>query len=372
MHKLRILRHLAVLAPSALVLALVLASVLVLISSVHAATVEQLYEVSYPVETQQPEERKAAIEQALLELLVRVTGNSQIAESPQAVELLKNSAGFVRQFQYSIRPAEDTTFGESNKEQPILNVLFDEISIKQALWRHNLPVWGKTRPATLLWVAIQDSEKRYLLDANNGREIVDVIDGLAQKRGIPVIYPLMDLEDQMNIRVSDVWGGFADNISSASMRYPAEEVLSGRIFLDPFGTWQARWTLAHGGEQTVWQISGEDLAIVLEQGMHGLADNVAARYASIASEDAQSGLQIQIADIGDINALVKATKYLESLSQISKLHLAKVDSAQAVFQIELRSDSKALTRAISLGRTLMQDTQEADVGNAVLAYRLIP
>ncbi|MDH5216734.1 MAG: DUF2066 domain-containing protein [Gammaproteobacteria bacterium] len=359
MQKHRILRYMAAL------------SLLFCVLSVNAATVERLYEVAYPVETQQAQERKAAIEQALLELLVRVTGNSQIAELPQTVELLEKASGFVRQFQYSVRQNENSPFGESRKEQAILNVVFDEVAIKQALWKHNLPVWGKTRPATLLWIAIQDSEKRYLLDANNAQEIVDVMNAQAQKRGIPVIYPLMDLEDQMNIKVSDVWGGFIDNISGASSRYPAEEILSGRIFLDPFGTWQARWTLIHGTEQTVWQISGEDLTVVLEQGMHGLADNVAVRYASTASDDAQVGLQIRISDIKDINSLVRATKYLESLSQIAKIHLAKVESTRATFQIELRSEQQALARAISLGRTLMQDTQETDEEQVTLAYRLI-
>ena len=341
------------------------------VTGVNAATVEHLYDVSYPVETQQAQERKTAIENALLELLVRVTGNSQIGELPQIAELLERASGFVRQFQYSTKQSDNSTFGESDKEQAILNVVFDEASIKQALWKYNLPVWGKTRPATLLWLAIQDSEKRYLLDANNGREIVDVINARAQKRGIPVIYPLMDLEDQMNIKVSDVWGGFVDNISNASARYPAEEILSGRIFLDPFGTWQARWTLIHGSEQSVWQISGEDLAVVLEQGMHGLADNIAARYASIASDEAQAGLQIRITDIGNINALVRVTKYLESLSQIARIHLSKVERTQVTYQIELRSEQQALARAISLGRTLVQENQETGEGQTMLAYRLI-
>jgi hypothetical protein len=344
-------------------------------SFVSAAVVEGLYEVSYPVESQHPEERKAAIEQALVELLVRVTGNSHIMELPQAATILERAPGFVRQFRYSIEQIEqtamDSSFGESSREQQVLNVLFDEASIKQALWKNNLPVWGKTRPAILVWLAIQDSEKRYLVDNNEGREIVALINKHAKKRGIPLIYPLMDLEDQMNINISDVWGGFADNISTASNRYPAEEIFVGRVFLDPFGTWQARWTLIHGKDQSVWQVSGEDMAVVLEQGIYGLADNVAARYASTASDSAQDGLQIQIANVNDLNSLVKTTDYLESLSQIANIQLAKVESTQVTFQIELRTDQESLTRAISLGRTLAKDAGTGE-DSPILAYRLIP
>jgi hypothetical protein len=346
------------------------------ISAPQAAVVEGLYEVSFPVETQQSDERKTAIEQALVELLIRVTGNSKIMELPQAVELLESAPGFVRQFRYSYKTVvegdDETGFGGAEREQQVINILFDEASIKQALWKNRLPVWGKTRPATLMWIAIQDAEKRYLLDPNARNSVVSAINQQAKKRGIPLIYPLMDLEDQMNINVSDVWGGFADNITSASGRYPAEEIFSGRVFLDPFGTWQARWTLIHGGETEVWQISGEELEQVIDEGVHGLADKIALRYASMATEDAQDGLRIQIADVSNIKSLVKTTKYLESLSQIAKIHLSKVEATKVTYQIELRTDQESLTRAISLGRTLIKDTKELSEEQSILAYRLIP
>jgi hypothetical protein len=354
---------------------LALVALLACTISANAVVVSGLYEVSYPVASQQVQERKAAIKHALVELLIRVTGNSQIMEMPQAAQMLEKAPGYVRQFRYAfetvMQHTGDPGFSETQKEQQVLNVLFDEAAIKQALWKNKLPVWGKTRPATIVWIAIQDAERRYLLDSNVSKDIVDVINTQAKKRGIPVIYPLLDLEDQMNINVSDVWGGFADNIANASSRYPAEEIFSGRVFLDPFGTWQARWTLLHGSEQTVWQVSGEELETVIELGVHGLADNVAARYASTATDEAQEGLRIQIANVGNIKALVKTTKYLESLSQIAKIHLAKVESKQVTYQIELRTDQESLTRAISLGRTLAQDPNAVGDEPSLLAYRLV-
>lgn len=340
-----------------------------------AATVEGLYEVEYPVETQMQEERGAAIEKAFELLLIRITGNSKIMELPASAELLKEAPQFVRQFRYSeskVSTGQNGSFLDGAKTQQVLHVVFNENAVKQALWNNHLPVWSKTRPATLIWIAIQDSDRRYILDSNETPEIAAVINAQAEKRGIPVIYPLMDLEDQVNIKVSDIWAGFKDNVVKASSRYPAEEIYVARIFLDPFGTWQARWTLLHGDETKVWQNSGADLSEILEQGIWQLGDELAQLYASTAlAGDDQNILRLKVADVKNLKDLVRTREYLESVAQISNLYLARVEKSDVTFHVELRSDIAALTRSIALGRTLDKDSQSTQE-QMLLSYRLLP
>ncbi|MDH5544850.1 MAG: DUF2066 domain-containing protein [Gammaproteobacteria bacterium] len=337
-----------------------------------AVNVDGLYKVEIPVESQRNEEREAAIQKAMELMLIRVTGNSQVMLLPEIPNLLAETRKYIRQFRYA-RASESgiPAFGANASDQ-VLRVVFDEKSVKEALWKAGLPVWSNARPATLVWIAIQDTDRRYLLDANEGREIVAVIDTQAKNRGIPLLYPLLDLEDQVNIKVSDVWGGFSENIVRASGRYPAEEIFYGRIFLDPFGNWQARWTLVHGEQTKTWESTGVDMSQVLEEGVWGLADNIAARYTSSSVAGADQGvLRMRVGQVKNIRDLVRATRYLESLAQISRMQLSRVEADQVTYQIELRSDQQALSRAISLGQVLAEDGGAISGEGTSLAYRLM-
>jgi hypothetical protein len=40
----------------------------------------------------------------------------------------------------------------------------------------------------------------------------------------------MDLEDRSQLRTSDVWAGFEDNLRRAAQRYRSEGVLLGRVY----------------------------------------------------------------------------------------------------------------------------------------------
>ena len=50
-----------------------------------------------------------------------------------------------------------------------------------------------------------------------------------QAMGLPVSLPLMDLDDNMAVTATDVWGRFADPVLKASQRYGAEMVVLGKL-----------------------------------------------------------------------------------------------------------------------------------------------
>ncbi len=66
----------------------------------------------------------------------------------------------------------------------------------------------------------------------------------AQAMGLPVSIPLMDLDDNMAVNATDVWGRFADPILKASQRYGAEMVVLGK--LTPDGKEEGKWSIDWG------------------------------------------------------------------------------------------------------------------------------
>lgn len=343
-----------------------------------AVTVEDLYQVKLPVNSQDGSERKQAIEQAFSVLLVRVTGNRNIDTLPEGQKLIASANQYVRQFRYEKAPpvkkdpSSIAGFGAQPTPGQLLVVLFDEEVVKQALWRNRLPVWGKVRPATLVWMAVQDEERRYLLDANEAGDVVEQLRKIAERRGLPLVFPLLDLEDQININVNDVWGDFADPILAASMRYQTEAVLAGRLFIDSSGQWNARWTLYHANNTLSWRSDGQSMLDVLLPGIGGVAEDLAVRYASISSGD-DNIMQINVSGIKSLQDYVRVNQYLESLSQISHARIIRLSLTDAIFRVELRGNKGSLEKAIALGQTFTLNREAlAEVSTNTLYYHLAP
>lgn len=355
-----------------------LTSLLLLPLPLLAVTVDNLFEVRLLVEDQGSRKRQDAIKDAFHVLLVRVTGNRNINTLPEGEKLISNANQYIRQFRYEkapppkVMPGAQGDFAPAAPQQQLV-VLFDEEAVKSAIWANKLPVWGKTRPATVVWLAVQDTERRYLLDANEPNAIVDELQDAARVRGLPIMFPLMDLEDQININVSDVWGDFPDPIMAASLRYQTEAILAGRLFVDAFDQWQARWTLYHAGNTLSWRSSGAQVKEVIDAGIAGAADDLALRYASISDGEDSNVLRLQIAEVNNLKDYVRTTNYLASLSQVGDLQIEKVSPADVTYKMSLRGSRESLEKAIGLGQTLALNRNVlATAGPNMLHYRLVP
>jgi len=353
---------------------------------VSATTVKKLYEVSVPVFTQSDNERKEAVSQAFAELLIRVTGRRNIALQSGVKALIKTAPRYMRSFRYEqieekLEPEaepdlqEDIVVGVENQESgqlidPLANqtkpekpkpnqylvVSFDKQAVKKVLWKNKLPVWGETRPSTLLWIAVQDAEQRNLIDVGEPGPMLDYLSKQAIKRGLPLVYPLLDLEDQMNLNVTDVWGGFKDHINNASARYQTEAVVSARLSLNSSGIWQSRWSLYQGNDESSWQINAVDLESAVAYGLDNIADKLAERYAHVSTSSDENATLIYISDVNNLSDYEKINDYLSSLSAIKNIELRQVQANELVYRLELRSNKKVLKQAISLGKVLL--TQE--------------
>ncbi len=366
-----------------------------------AFQVKNLYEVRMISDNQLRAERQRLTEGAFRELLIRITGKTDIAKTLEGEALLGKAAQYVSQFRYekeqldplppafqtsllALSPssqAEDVLDEEPSRPtvlpvryQDVLVVLFDEKAVKEALWEKRLPVWGNTRPTTLVWLGFQDAQGRYLLDASEDTEILRSLRKYSKKRGLPLVFPLLDLEDQINININDVWGDFREPIVNASMRYQTEAVLAARVFLDSFGVWQGRWSLYQGDEATSWRTRGRSVESLISAGLSQSAETLALKYANIsADDDAVTGIKVQITDVSTLQDFVKLDKYLLSLSTVSATHISEVHANNVIFDIELRSDSSGFEKAVSLGKMLIKN-HEAFFSpvDERLSFRLIP
>lgn len=323
---------------------------------VHATGGQDLFEAEVPVSDQQPAERTAAMQQALSEVLVRVTGQRDLLRTGQVRPLLDDASRYVQQYRYFTVP-------DSTPPRLMLRVRFDGDGIRQALREQGVAYWGGTeRPDTLVWLAVEERGRRYIVSAQDDTVARAQVQQAARQRGVPLLFPLMDLQDQAQVRFSDIQGGFFDRVLEASKRYSPQAILIGRMNLSPSGSWAARWNLRVAGNTTSWTDTDSQLAGVVRAGIDNVADSLASRLAVTDSGTLGNRVRVTIEDISTLAAYARVTDYLASLTAVRQLQVVQVDGTSVDYDLQLNGSLQGLTQTIIIG-TVLEPAAEAVPGS---------
>jgi hypothetical protein len=307
---------------------------------------DTLFEADVPVAGQQPDLRAAYMKTALQEVLVRVTGQPDVLTRASVRAMLDSPERFVQQYRYYTVP-------ESTPPRLMLRVNFDGGSIQQALRQQGVTYWGKSeRPEILLWLAIEDGGTRYIVSAQDSSDAARELQEAARQRGIPLLLPLMDLEDQSQVHFADVWGGFFDGILTASARYKPGDVMIGRINRSPSGAWEARWNMRNGGDSGSWRGKGDRLGEVLRAGIDTLSDRLASGLAVAEAGSVTGMTSITVEHVNTLTAFARVDDYLSSLTAVRRLSLDRVDGSTLQYMLQLAGSLDGLTQIIAIGTVL--------------------
>lgn len=333
----------------------------VLLCSVAAGAVtrtDNLYTATLPVPDQSAEARAAAVAAAFEQVLVKMTGQRDVAARPEAQALLASPGRYLAAFRYEQETITDPETGES-LDQTLLQARFDAQAMARAVREAGLPLWGDERPATLVWLALEDGRQRVLLSAGLtdnpegfGSEALEVLQAAADARGIPLVLPLLDSQDRARVAYADVAGGFAERILAASERYGADAVLVGRV-LRTGQVWSGRWQLLETGQTpSQWENRAPALDEALRGGINPVADAFAARFALQVVAGAGSQVDLRIDGVDSLAAYARVLEYLEKLTPVQSLAVRQVSDQELVLLLVLRGDVSHLERALTLGRVL--------------------
>ena len=315
---------------------------------VGAVEMTSLYTAEVPLDPDADDPRSAAYRDALAEVLLRVSG-SGVSSDPEMFDLLfPNPASYVVQF----RPGEDDT----------LWVRFDGNAVEDVLRRNGQPVWGSERPLTLIWLAVDWGQgEREIIGADDperGDDEARTIDrnrllrervlDVAERRGLPVAFPLLDTEDLARVSFPDIWGGFDELILDASRRYDANSVLIGRIRAD--SGQRNRWTYHFVDEERAW--TGEpELVISL------VADMLAAEFA-IGGDATLRSVELSVAGVNTVDAYGSVQRILSDLNVVENFAIVSVDGDRILYRVEAHGGAERLARALRLSGLIEQDRFE--------------
>jgi hypothetical protein len=309
-----------------------------------AATFANLYTVTVAPDPALAGQPDAALQAAMARLLIRVTGSRTAPLDPALQPLIASPRTFL------------SSSGTDRQGRALFG--FSPSQIERALTELGQPVWGPERPLTLLWVAVDDGAGgRALLGSGEAAElgspptpqmtellatVREEIVTAADERGLPIAWPLLDLQDIGAVEFLDVWGGFDDEIVAASARYRADAVLIGRVrpgFTGP----EVEWLFVQG-------IDRQPLpAGAIRDGLDVAADRYAA---DLATTGGASVALLSVRDVRTPDDYGRVVSYLERQSVLQSVDVESFENGILNVRVAARGDPRVLERVLALGGVL--------------------
>lgn len=343
-----------------------------------ALPIEELYKAEVLVVNEDERQFINGVRAGLLQVLVRVSGTQEVENSAVIASSIRHPSAYYDAFEYA---STDRTFQIAGKVVPakLLRIFFEPGAVAKLLRRAGFSVWGSNRPGVLLWLAVSDENGRRIISDNSVSDnvapgsnipedsIVDIMRGLqdqARLRGVPLLFPLLDLEDSAALSTVEVWGAFLGKIDDASRRYNPDSVLTARIAQDNVGRWSANWSYRIGREWKVARNASFSPQELVRAMIDRLADDLAAKYA-IDSSRGQVTLVIEAVE--SLRDYAAVDRYLASLASVLNSFVVRVQDDEVEFALNTEGQNEQLIKIINLDKKMR--LLSADERNNVLRYR---
>lgn len=320
-----------------------------LVASATAVELTNLFDGQVKVADQSDKARAVGEREALAEVLVRVSGSAAVLDNPVVKEQLGRASEFVIQFSY----------GEAVDGQLPLQLRFDPARIDRLLRQANEPQWGPRRPQLLLWWVHESGAGRQVVSEGAAPEVWQALSAASVRRGVPLLLPLMDLDDSMAVTTADLWGQFLQPVLAASQRYRPDMVVIAKSYASG-GSNRLDWSLYPAAADATAKAQSSGSFSYSAAAPVELLDQLAEKLAAIYAVRASSGgsgetLTLILTDVVSVADLAVAQRQLASLSAVSRVDVAALRGREVEFRLHLLGNEQDVLRALSLDRHFSGD-----------------
>ncbi len=301
-----------------------------------------LLSVTVPIEGDAPEARRAAMAEALRQVLVKASGQRLAGRGERLQPILERAEEQAQEFRY--RSGEEAG-GESAGKR--LWVRFDRRSVEDDLRRLGLILWEHGRPELVPWVAVERNGRRRLADPERDDALFQVLESAAEQRGLVLVIPLMDLEDRNALGPSDLWTLNLQAIRAATTRYGNALPLVTRVSGGQ-GRWRARWSLLLPDGERNFESRGGSLQELMEGGVNQAADLLAQRYLPSPAQARQDRIRVRFLGVRDVSDYARLMRLLRSLDVVTGFSLARAEGDRLEFLVRALGGREALVNQLSL------------------------
>lgn len=338
----------------------------------HAGTVSNLYQQSELVVGQSLAERGQAAAAALATVVVRVSGQPQALDAAEVQAALASPDRYVEAFRYE---SGNATLERDGVQVPATTLVlnFSPAGVENLLRQAGLPLWPANRPAVLLWLVTDDLQAgRQMVSLQGDSPAAAAVQTAAATRGLPLVLPLMDLEDQVALNAEDLWSLDHSVIEEASARYGVGAILVGRYSQTSSGRWLSAWVLLHKQDRQVFDAEGNSEAEVLQYALNASSDYLAGIYAINTRGGAVDAVVMEIEQVEAFADYAKALSYLQALAMVRELDVVAIEGNRVRVLLRTEGEMSQLQNALELDYRLSPVMPATGSGAVALPGQLSP
>jgi hypothetical protein len=320
--------------------ALAALSVLLAVPLVYAQDLA-LYEYSIAVEDDSDQALISGRRKAMEAVLVKVSGSRDALATDSVINAVRDAERYATRYGFQAGSG-------ANAGQLYLWAAFDPAAIDALLVDSGQSQWRGSRPETLVWLVTETDSGRFIEGTEGDSALLQSLRQSASERGLRVLVPLFDLEDQNAISASELWGNFPEAVTAASARYPAGVVLVGRM-QQQGSEWLGNWSAYQGGGRQDWDNRAASQSALVADALQTHADRLSAVYATPLDSGYAAGTTLlQVSGVNSLQDYLRVTAYLQNLGAVDSVQPARMDGDQVEFKLNLGGSIEALQRILAL------------------------
>lgn len=325
-------------------------------------TVSNLYQQRELVVSQSLDERRQAAAKALATVVVRVTGQPQALRVAEVQSAMAAPDRYVEAFRYE---SGNATIERDGEWLPATTLVlnFSPVSVEKLLRDAGLPLWPANRPAVLLWLVTDSLDSGRQMVALQDNPLAETVQSAAVQRGLPLVLPQLDVEDQAALTPEDLWKLEQAVIEEASARYGAGAILVGRYSQTSSGRWVSTWLLLHKQERQMFDADGASDAEVVQYAVNTTSDYLAGIYAINTRGGTVDAVVMDIEQVDAFEDYAKALAYLQALAIVRELNVVAIEGSRVRVLLRTEGELSQLQNTLELDHRLSQ--LPAATGDAV-------
>ena len=318
-----------------------------------AEEVAGLYSGLVPVANQSAEAREAGVRQALAQVLIKLTGNSEIMLTPSIQSFFTNPNAFVAAIGFRNMPSADETVIQTG-----LEVSFARQAIDQLIRQAQLPVLPSNRPKLLVWIVRDDalmgrgfigdysvSDRSVTEISEDAEAVLQAFDQAMKQRGMPYQLPNFDLQDQLSLSMNEAWSLRADLIGPASERYQTDGWIALRFYTTSTGEVRGAWLYQSAGRGQLNDfraLAGEEF---MATAVDSLVDSLARAYTYVPQLNTNE-LLVQISGVDSFKKYQAVLAQFKKLEVVDSLEISAVKGDQLTLAVDVEGGAELLHSAL--------------------------
>lgn len=328
----------------------------------NALAVDGLYDQELTVQSQSNDERLRAYREGLGAVILKITGAQRWLSDATVERALRDAQSYVQEVSYSTRTLEGQSIN-------IISIRFDQSLVDGMLRSAGIPVWDRNRPSILLWLTVQNADgSREMIGSDSDHPVLAIIRDFAEKRGVPILIPLMDLEDRRNLPLDVAWSLDEAAIRRVSARYGADSILGGRVLASPTGELVGMWQFLFRDNVVVFDSLERNLETFMQTALDRSSSQLAEHFAQAGTiGPSNQRITLRVDGVEDIRDYVDLLAYLQEFGVVESLSAALLDGSSVELDLSLSGTTFLFTEFLSLGRDLLPNDVVAPSSDPLIA-----